>query len=599
MNNENRNGAQMPQNEAVQQPTFEQPMQQPQMPQQSQAGFAGQPYTGQPQTAYAQQPYGTGVPPYAAGPMPYMNYPQPVAKQETEQTKNLKSNFRTLSIACFIYACFYALCMYKNGSGITYPFFLAGSLWFYCYCMKKLGVSSKRGSIFYMISILLLGISTFLTADPRIIFFNKTGIWLLTIGFLLHRFYQVHNWTFGRYLGYMVCTVFGSLGEIHRPFTDFAGYRKTKTHKSGGVGGYVIIGLCFSIPLFFIVFALLTSADMVFSKMTEGFFKDFGFGDVFGVMFTIIFMFLGAYWIMAHLCKKTFSEEAKERKRMEAIVGIVITLPVTVLYLVFSVIQIYCLFMGNVNLEGYTYAEYAREGFFQLLAVCMINLILVLISHAYFKNSGVLKLIMTVMSLCTYVMIASSAYRMILYIKNYYLTFLRILVLWSLAVIAILLTGVILSIFFKKFKLFKYSMVVVTFCYLVLSFSHPDYWIARCNVANMGSSSSDFFEADSYDDYGYLAGLSEDAAPAFAELFAEEGFDMETVKEMVPRVEESQEKYYYYSDEYLTYSDVFDGNSWDENAWGYYYLKEVFLSYEDMSFRSFNLSKYIAYQVFQ
>ncbi len=579
MNNENMNNAQMPQNEMGQQP------------QQPQTAYAQQPYTG--------QPYGTGVPPYAAGPMPYMNYPQPKAKPETEQTKNLKSNFRSLSIACFIYACFYALCMYRNGSGITYPFFLAGSLWFYCYCMKKLGVSSKRGSIFYMSSILLLGISTFLTADPRIIFFNKTGVWLLTISFLLHRFYQVHNWTFGRYLGYMICTLFGSLGEIHRPFTDFAGYRKTRTKKSSGVGGYVIIGLCFSIPLFFIVFALLASADMVFSKMTEGFFRDFGFGDVFGVMFTIIFMFLGAYWIMAYLCKRTFSEEAKERKRIEAIVGIVITLPVTVLYVVFSAIQIYCLFMGNVSLEGYTYAEYAREGFFQLLAVCIINLIVVLITHAYFKNSGVLKLIMTVMSLCTYVMIASSAYRMILYIKNYYLTFLRILVLWSLAVIAILLTGVIFSIFFKKFKLFKYSTVVVTLCYLVLSFSHPDYWIARCNVANMGSSSSNFFEADSYDDYGYLAGLSADAAPAFAELFAEEGFDMELVAEAVPEVEESQREYYYYSDDYLTYEEVFDGYRWEKESWGYHYLKNVFLSYEDMSFRSFNLSKYIAYQVFQ
>ena len=235
MNNENMNNAQMPQNEMGQQPQMQQPQTgfaQPQM-QQPQTGYTGQ--SQQAQTVYTGQPYGTGVPPYAAGPMPYMNYPQPKVKPETEQTKNLKSNFRSLSIACFIYACFYAFCMYRNGSGITYPFFLAGSLWFYCYCMKKLGVSSKRGSIFYMSSILLLGISTFLTADPRIIFFNKTGVWLLTISFLLHRFYQVHNWTFGRYLGYMICTLFGSLGEIHRPFTDFAGYRKTRTKKSSGV----------------------------------------------------------------------------------------------------------------------------------------------------------------------------------------------------------------------------------------------------------------------------------------------------------------------------------------------------------------------------
>ena len=54
--------------------------------------------------------------------------------------------------------------------------------------MKKLGVSLKKGSVFYMVSVLLLGISTFITADSRIIFMNKTGVWVLTISFLLRQF---------------------------------------------------------------------------------------------------------------------------------------------------------------------------------------------------------------------------------------------------------------------------------------------------------------------------------------------------------------------------------------------------------------------------
>ena len=51
------------------------------------------------------------------------NIQQPLVKPETEQTKNLKEHFGILAPACLIYACFYALCMYRNGSGITYPFF--------------------------------------------------------------------------------------------------------------------------------------------------------------------------------------------------------------------------------------------------------------------------------------------------------------------------------------------------------------------------------------------------------------------------------------------------------------------------------------------
>lgn len=55
--------------------------------------------------------------------------------------------------------------------------------------------------------------------------------------------------------------------------------------------------------------------------------------------------------------------------------------------------------------------------------------------------------------------------------------------LWSLAVIFLLLTGIVVSIYKEKFPLFRFSMVVVTVCYLLLSFGHPDYWIARCNTA--------------------------------------------------------------------------------------------------------------------
>ena len=571
----------------------------------------GQPYApGQPQ-AYVQngQPYAYGsVPPYAQG-QPYMMgqmpprvYMQPTPKPESEQTRNLKKNYGVLGLGSLLYACFYAFCMYKNGSGITYPFFLIGSLWFYCFCMKKLEVSLKKDSIFYMGSILLLGISTFLTADTRIIAMNKTGVLVLTISFLLHQFYQDNNWTFGRYTGYVITAVFGSLGEIHRPFADMAAYRREHGKKGKGVFLYLVIGACFSIPLLFIIWLLLMSADRIFNDMTESFFKVLNVGNIFGVLFTVIFMFFAAYCIMAYLSKHTFSEDYKERPRTEALIAITVTLPLTLLYLVFSGVQIFALFLRQIDLTAYTYAEYAREGFFQLLAVCIINLVLVLIGQAYFKKSVLLKAILTVMSLCTYVMIASSALRMILYIKHYYLTFLRVFVLWSLVVLFILLTGVIIHIYLEKFPLFKYSMVVVTLCYLVLSFAHPDYLIAKCNVANMGSSASSFFDADAYRDYSYMTMLSADAAPALAEVLAQEGFSMkdEPMQEFLHFLQEEEKsekgRENYIHSNFSSY-EQYGGWRDDPESWGYYYLEKICRQYQSMGIRSFNFSKYIAFKV--
>ncbi|MCH5276051.1 MAG: DUF4173 domain-containing protein [Lachnospiraceae bacterium] len=535
------------------------------------------------------------------GPMPPQAYVQPIFKPESVQTQNLKKNYGTLGLGSLLYACFYAFCMYRNGSGITYPFFLLGSLWFYCFCMKKLEVSLKKDSIFYMGSILLLGISTFLTADLRIIAMNKTGVLVLIISFLLHQFYQDKNWSFGRYTGYVITAVFGSLGEIHRPFSDMAVYRKGRGKKGGGTFLYVVIGASFSIPLLFIVWLLLMSADRIFSEMTESFFRALNIVNIYGVLFTITWMFFATYCIMAYLSKHTFSEEYKKRPQTEAVIAITVTLPLTLLYLVFSGVQIIVLFLRQIDLTTYTYAEYAREGFFQLLAVCIINLILVLVGQAYFKENKLLKMILTIMSLCTYIMIASSALRMILYIKHYYLTFLRIFVLWSLVVLFILLTGVIIHIYQQKFPLFKYSMVVVTLCYLILSFAHPDYWIAKCNAANMGSSVSSFFDSNAYRDYYYMTTLSADAAPALAEVLREEGFSMddEPMQMFITYLQEEEgsrdggrNSGYSGFSSYERYGGWYD----DAESWGYYYMEKIYRQYHAMGIRSFNLSKYIAYQ---
>lgn len=62
-----------------------------------------------------------GRPPYPpmAGPVPM---PGPIKKPDTSETKKIKENFQIFGLASFLYACLYAFCMYRNNSGVTYPF---------------------------------------------------------------------------------------------------------------------------------------------------------------------------------------------------------------------------------------------------------------------------------------------------------------------------------------------------------------------------------------------------------------------------------------------------------------------------------------------
>lgn len=530
-------------------------------------------------------PNTSAVPRPAPGPVPVYSQPggptpvpQPTKKPDTEQTKKMKENFQIFGVASFLYACLYAFCMYRNSSGVTYPFFIAGSLLYICFCFAKLGISLKKGSSFYMISMMLLAVSTFCTDDGRIINLNKLGIFLLTISFLLSAIYDTRKWNLGKYLGAICQTVFMAIGELARPFGDARWYVKNKMDRKNSKLVYTLLGLLIALPILMVVFALLNSADAVFRDMANRLLEHFNLGNVLLVLFMWAFMFLASYCIISYLCKKEISQEVKNHRKGEPVIAITIASLLTLLYLVFSVIQIVYLFMGKMTLpSGYTYAEYAREGFFQLLAVSILNLIFVLTGLNFFKESRILKGILTVMSLCTYIMIASSAMRMMIYIRWYYLTFLRIFVLWSLAVLFLIFTGIIISILKESFPLFRYSMVVVTLCYLVLSFSHPDYWIAKVNLASTDlETRSEFFEGEPYEDYRFLSRLSADAAPAILDLMG------------------SEAAVYFYMEDLSEMAHDLGLRSDSRQGFGYYYLDRLKEENENSSFRTFNISRHMA-----
>ena len=367
------------------------------------------------------------------------------------------------------------------------------------------------------------------------------------------------------------------------------------------------MGAVIAVPLLLVVLGLLSAADALFRQITTDIIDFIQPENLFQIICRIGFMFFASYMLTSFLCQRTMKEEVTDKRKGEPVLAITITSLLSVVYLLFSGIQIFGLFLGKMQLpEGYTYAMYAREGFFQLLTVSVLNLIIVLGVMTYFKESKVLKIILTVMSLCTFVMIASSAMRMIIYIRYYYMTFLRIFVLWALVVLSLLFVGVIVSIYRERFPLFKYSMVVVTVLYVALSFSHPDYLIAQINVANAphemveqnditgiaiikGENTENleygdeffggpFFLGDYYTDYAFLSELSADAAPVILDYMRELGYDLTVYEEAC----------------------ILDSPKIQENrrhrlaGFGYHYLENMQERLEGLNWRTFNISRYMA-----
>ena len=162
-------------------------------------------------------------------------------------------------------------------------------------------------------------------------------------------------------------------------------------------------------------------------------------------------------------------------------------------------IQVIYLFMRRGTLpEGYTYSSYAHEGFFQLVFVCLINILIVLLCRKYSADNLALKCILCLISACTYVLIASAAYRMFLYIDVYKLTFLRLYVLWALAVMAVVMAGIIVYLFRPGMPFARFAACVLVSLWMIFAYAKPDYLIAAYDKS--GELLTDYFK---YGDYPY------------------------------------------------------------------------------------------------
>lgn len=435
--------------------------------------------------------------------------------QRTEQAEDAVQQaefFRILGPASLLYAFVYAFCLFENASGITVPVWAAATV-FYVSAVRKRFVSKrsvqKRGSKCYVLGMLLLGISTCLTDHRGIIAGNYIGFLIFLLLFLIHEYNNDTEWGFSKYAAEFLTVIFGACVCMLAPFADGGAFYREKEKRKNQTLRAVMMGLLCAVPGLLVLGAFLVSADAVFEAMVGRVLSQIRMPvHTLRMVLLLLFGFFSSYCGMRFLSLHRQQEEQVQRVKLEPVTAITFTGPIAAMYLVFCGIQAVYLFRGQRRLpDGIGYAQYARSGFFQLLFVCMVNFVLVLLLQCYFKRHKVLDALLLLLCICTFIMTASSAYRMLLYIGAYQLTFLRVLVLAALAVLALFMGGAAALVLKPKFPLFRYCVIVAGTAYLLVSFSHADYFIASYNLSHAADS-------DQTVDWAYLSRLSMDAAPA-------------------------------------------------------------------------------------
>jgi hypothetical protein len=279
-----------------------------------------------------------------------------------------------------------------------------------------------------------------------------------------------------------------------------------------GGAGPAARGGAIAVVLLAIFVPLLASADAVFAEALErlapsGWEIDYPFARL---LVLVLFTAAGGALIYARLCPpRPLARPAKlALKRLEW--GLPLGALVT-LFGAFVALQITTLFGGDrhvLDTAGLTYAEYARSGFAQLLAVAALPLAVVAAAARWAHDDGLLlKGLLGALCVLTLVVLASALKRLGLYEEVFGYTRLRLAahtaLLWFGAIFVLILVA-------RGSWLPRAAVVVTGVTVLLFALSDPERRIAAHNMER--------YERTGAIDRDYLRGLGADAAPVTCEV---------------------------------------------------------------------------------
>ncbi len=253
--------------------------------------------------------------------------------------------------------------------------------------------------------------------------------------------------------------------------------------------GNVFIGIAVSLPVILIIVPLLISSDAAF----ESLFKKLSFDNAAEVIFSIGAGLFIALITFSRLFSLRFYEagEIKEpsKRGVDPIALISFLGAICAIYVVYLFSQLAYFFsaMGGLLPEDFTASEYARRGFFEMCAVCAINLVIIFLTSAICrKTENGLPVGIKVLNifLCAFsiLLIITAVSKMVLYIDFYGMTRLRIYTSLFMFALAIIFVTVTTKLFVRKIPYMKIILVAIASLLLVTCLADADRIIASYNV---------------------------------------------------------------------------------------------------------------------
>ncbi|HVN15743.1 MAG TPA: DUF4173 domain-containing protein [Anaerolineales bacterium] len=442
----------------------------------------------------------------------------------------MKKNPNLLWITVLVLGWLFDFLFWKQSIGVNFAIFallcLVGG--FFILWMDK--QRPARGTLWLVPFIVFFAAITFIRAEPMTAFLGFVFT-LFLMGILAVTFLG------GRWMQYgVVDYIYKFLqlgGSVIVRAGEFSAQVRNERIESGVPRPKVNLwpvarGILIALPIVLIFGGLLASADVIFSNQLNSILKLFSLERFPQYIFRLIYILVIAYLLASvflHAATKSKDEKliGEEKPLISQFLGFtesaIVLGSVIVLFAAFVFIQFKYFFGGhaNIHIDGFTYSEYARRGFGELVAVAFFSLLLLLglstitrredeVHRRVFSGLGI-GLVALVL-----VMLVSAYQRLVLYETAYGFSRLRTYTHVFLIWIGLLLIVTVVLEIFRRERAFALSALLASLGFaLSLSLLNVDGFIVRQNV-NRAVQGAGL-------DVPYLVSLSTDSVPVLTDIY--------------------------------------------------------------------------------
>ena len=289
-------------------------------------------------------------------------------------------------------------------------------------------------------------------------------------------------------------------------------------------------GVLIAIPVLFLVVPLLSAADAAFEGLLSGFTKHIPKNsELITSLFWGLIVFVLAYAQAVSLRANGPRPARKVREGnipaagVNGFLGVISA--VYLLYLLSQTAYFFSAFRGILP-KNFTAADYARRGFFEMAVLVVLNLGMAGISNILVRKGGKAPLSTRLFSLFllifSLVLIATSFSKMVLYVRSFGLTQLRVMTSLFMLWLAAWVLAAIVTLFRPRFPHMKIAVLTALILACVASWADVNTVIARYNVTAYQTGKLETIDIDTIWFLGdaaipYVAQLTEDENELVAE----------------------------------------------------------------------------------